>query len=106
MNLGLEGEIYNIGGNNERNNLEITDLILKGLNKPEKLKTFVKDSPGHERRYALDTTKLEQLGWVPKYTFDNAMNLTIEWYKNNQQWWEKIKSGEYLEYYKQHYKLA
>ncbi len=105
MNNGADGETYNIGGKNERNNLEITELILKGLEKPKKLMTYVKDRPGHDRRYSLDCAKLSQLGWNPLYFFDEAMTLTIEWYKNNREWWEKIKSGEYLEYYKDHYKL-
>ena len=102
MNNGADGETYNIGGKNERNNLEITELILKGLEKPKKLMTYVKDRPGHDRRYSLDCAKLSQLGWNPLYFFDEAMTLTIEWYKNNREWWEKIKSGEYLEYYKDH----
>jgi dTDP-glucose 4,6-dehydratase len=105
MNKGINGEIYNIGGKNERNNLEITELILKGLNKSEDLVTYVKDRPGHDRRYSLDCRKLSQLGWNPKYSFDEAMSLTIEWYKNNREWWDKIKSGQYLEYYKKHYKI-
>ena len=105
IDKGEEGEVYNIGGGNERNNLEITELILKGLNKPQGLMTFVKDRPGHDRRYSLDCTRLKNLGWTPKHQFDEAMNLTVEWYKMNRWWWEKIKSGEYLEYYKNHYKL-
>lgn len=105
MDNGEDGEVYNIGGGNERNNLEITELILKGLNKPQELMTFVKDRPGHDRRYSLDCTRLKNLGWTPKHQFDEAMNLTMEWYKTNRWWWEKIKSGEYLEYYKNHYKL-
>jgi len=105
LQQGVDGEIYNIGGNNERNNLEITDLILKGLGKSKDLMTYVKDRPGHDRRYSLDCTKLNKMDWLPKYTFSDAMTLTIEWYKNNRDWWEKIKSGEYLEYYKNHYGL-
>ncbi len=106
LHHGVEGEVYNIGANNEKNNLEITDLILKGLNKPDKLKKFIKDRPGHDRRYAMDTTKINKLGWNPKYDFAEAMSLTIQWYKNNQPWWKKIKSGEYWEYYRRHYKLS
>ena len=104
-NNGVDRETYNIGGNNERNNLEITELILNGLEKPKELMTFVKDRPGHDRRYSLDCSKLNQLGWKPHYSFDEAMTLTVDWYKNNRRWWEKIKSGEYLEYYKKHYEL-
>lgn len=103
LHHGIEGEVYNIGGNNERNNLEITHKILKGLEKSPDLITHVKDRPGHDRRYSLDCSKLATLGWQPKYQFEKAMDLTIDWYRNNRQWWEKIKSGEYLEYYKRHY---
>ena len=105
MEHGVDGVIYNIGGNNERNNLEITELILKGLGKTKDLMTFVKDRPGHDRRYSLDCTKLDKMGWKPEYSFDQAIKLTIEWYKNNPAWWGKIKSGEYLNYYKEHYNL-
>ena len=103
---GTNGEVYNIGGGNERNNLEITELILNGLSKPKNLMTFVKDRPGHDRRYSVDCSKIHQLGWNPKHNFDQAMALTIKWYLKNRRWWEKIKSGEYLEYYKNHYQLA
>ncbi len=100
---GDAGDVYNIGGNNERNNLEITHKILKQLGKTIELIKYVKDRPGHDRRYSLNCSKLAKLGWAPKHPFDEALNLTIEWYKNNRPWWEKIKSGEYLEYYKKHY---
>jgi dTDP-glucose 4,6-dehydratase len=100
---GTDGEVYNIGGNNERNNLEITHKILQGLGKSVDLIAHVKDRPGHDRRYSLDCSKVANLGWQPKYQFDQAMDLTIDWYKNNRRWWSKIKSGEYLEYYKKYY---
>jgi len=103
LNYGTDGDVYNIGGGNERNNLEITQLILHALGKSTDLINYVKDRPGHDRRYSLDCTKLAALGWKPKFTFDEAMSLTVAWYKNNRWWWEKIKSGEYLEYYKKHY---
>ena len=103
LNYGTDGDVYNIGGGNERNNLEITQLILHELGKSTDLINYVKDRPGHDRRYSLDCTKLAALGWKPKFTFDEAMSLTVAWYKNNRWWWEKIKSGEYLEYYKKHY---
>lgn len=103
LHSGIDGEIYNIGGNNERNNLEITEKILNGLGKSTDLMKYVKDRPGHDRRYAVDCKKLAKLGWVPKYQFEQAMDLTINWYKENQWWWKKIKSGEYLEFYKKHY---
>lgn len=103
MQHGKDGEVYNIGGGNERTNLEITDFILAYLNKPESLKTYVKDRPGHDRRYAIDSSKLMALGWKPKYQLESALQNTIDWYRDNRWWWEKLKSGEYLEYYKKHY---
>ncbi len=103
MEHGIDGQVYNIGAGNERTNLEITDLILQSLNKPTSLKSFVEDRKGHDRRYALDTNKIKELGWNPHHSFETAMKKTILWYQHNRWWWEKIKSGEYLEYYKQHY---
>ena len=100
---GELGEVYNIGGGNEKTNLEITKLILKRLEKPENLMTFVRDRLGHDRRYALDCSKLHKLGWKPRYDFEEALDKTIRWYIENRSWWEKIKSGEYLEYYKNQY---
>lgn len=102
---GELGEVYNIGGGNEKTNLEITEIILKKLEKPESLMKFVKDRLGHDRRYSLDCTKLRDLGWKPKHNFEEAMDKTIHWFLENRSWWEKIKSGEYLEYYKQHYNM-
>lgn len=101
---GKLGEIYNIGGGNELTNIEITDIILKETNKPETLKKFVKDRLGHDRRYSLDCSKLANIGWTPKHEFPKAMKFTVEWYKQNDVWWKPLKSGEYLEYYKEHYK--
>lgn len=103
---GELGEVYNIGGGNEKTNLEITDYILKKLEKPDSLKKFVTDRPGHDRRYALDCTKLHNMGWQPKQDFEEALDKTIQWYTANRNWWEKLKSGEYLEYYKQQYNQA
>ncbi len=100
---GEPGEVYNIGGGNERTNLEITDYVLRKLEKPETLKTFVKDRPGHDRRYAVNCSKMNAMGWQPKYDLTLALDKTISWYVNNRNWWKKIKSGEYLEYYKQQY---
>jgi len=102
---GENGEIYNIGGGNERTNLEITEIILKTLGKPESLKRFVTDRPGHDRRYSVDWAKINALGWSPKFTFEEAIAQTIKWYTENFPWWKKIKSGEYLKYYKQQYQL-
>jgi dTDP-glucose 4,6-dehydratase len=106
LHSGIDGETYNIGGDNERNNLEITHKILNGVGKSTDLIKYVKDRPGHDRRYSVDCKKLAALGWKPKYQFEKAMDLTINWYKENQWWWKKIKSGEYLEYYKKHYGMS
>ena len=105
LHKGAVGEIYNIGGNNEKKNIEIVKLILENLNKPESLIQFVKDRLGHDRRYAIDSTKIhDELGWTPKYTFETGIAETIQWYLDNRQWWERIKSGEYMAYYERMYK--
>ena len=104
IDKGADGETYNIGAGNEKNNLEITDLILAGLQKPEFLKTFVKDRPGHDRRYSVATDKLRALDWKPQFSFEEALRNTIQWYAQNTSWWQPLKSGEYLEYYRTHYK--
>ena len=97
---GRVGEIYNIGGHNERTNLEVVQTILKALNKPESLIQYVSDRPGHDRRYAIDPTKLEtELGWKPKYNFDTGIQQTIQWYLDNKEWWQHILSGEYSSYF-------
>ncbi len=101
---GENGEVYNIGGGNERNNLEITEIILAALNQPKSLMTFVTDRLGHDRRYSLDSSKLQALGWKPKHEFQSALEFTIDWYVKNRWWWEKLKSGEYLDFYKKNYK--
>lgn len=103
LHKGKLGEIYNIGADSEKTNKEITEIILKQLGKDEGSIEYVKDRLGHDRRYALDSTKLKNLGWKPEYDFETAIKETIEWYKNNPVWWKKIKSGEYLEYYKKQY---
>ncbi len=104
MRKAKPGEIYNIGGNNERTNIDIVKTILRQLNKPESLIKFVQDRPGHDRRYAIDSSKIKQdLGWEPVYTFDCGMAETIEWYYTNVDWWKKIKSGEYMNYYNRMY---
>jgi dTDP-glucose 4,6-dehydratase len=102
---GQDGEVYNIGGGNERNNLAITEIILAALNKPKSLMTFVADRLGHDRRYSLAAGKLAALGWKPQHEFRAALEFTIDWYVKNRWWWEKLKSGEYLEFYKKHYKM-
>jgi dTDP-glucose 4,6-dehydratase len=101
---GEPGEVYNIGGNNERTNLEITRTILHELAKPESLMKFVKDRPGHDRRYAIDSSKLQrELGWQPAHSFAEAMAQTVRWYVENREWWERVKSGAYRDYYQQQY---
>lgn len=101
---GRIGEVYNVGGHNERTNLEVVKTILKVLNKPESLIRYVKDRPGHDMRYAIDPTKLEnKLGWKPEYNFDTGIRQTIEWYLNNKEWWQNIISGEYTKYFDKMY---
>jgi dTDP-glucose 4,6-dehydratase len=104
INQGENGQVYNVGSGNERTNLEITDIILRELDKPKSLMTWVADRLGHDRRYSVDTAKIQAMGWKPKHSFENAMVDTIKWYRQNQWWWEKLKTGEYLEFYKQNYK--
>ena len=104
LEKGRVGEVYNIGGHNERTNLEVVKTILKALDKPESLIRFVKDRPGHDRRYAIDPTKMEtELGWKPQYVFDTGMKQTIQWYLDNKEWWEHIVNGEYTKYFEKMY---
>ena len=103
LHRGEDGEIYNIGGGNQVNTVVLARAILDRLGKPESLIQFVPDRPGHDRRYSLDTGKLRALGWRPKYTFESALAATIDWYVDNEWWWRKLKSGEYLEYYRKNY---
>ncbi len=104
LNKGKEGEVYNIGGNNEWYNIDIVKLILKKLDISEDKIKYVKDRPGHDRRYAIDSTKImSELGWKPKYNFETGIELTINWYKKNIDWWKKVMSGEYLNYYEENY---
>lgn len=105
LHKGREGEIYNVGGHNEKTNLEVVKTILRALKKPESLIRFVTDRPGHDMRYAIDPTKLEtELGWKPQYTFDTGIQQTIQWYLENREWWEHIISGEYTNYFAKMYK--
>jgi dTDP-glucose 4,6-dehydratase len=104
LHNGRDGEVYNVGGNNERTNIDIVKTILNQLGKPESLIKFVKDRPGHDRRYAIDATKLrEELGWKPKHTFETGIKETIQWYLDHQDWWQNIISGEYQDYFKSQY---
>jgi len=101
---GTVGEVYNIGGHNEKTNLEVVKIILKELGKSEDLIQFVKDRPGHDRRYAIDPTKIRrELGWEPTTFFDEGIKKTIKWYLDNKTWWENIISGEYQTYYEKMY---
>lgn len=101
---GVLGEVYNVGGHNERRNIDVVKTILAQLSKPESLITYVKDRAGHDLRYAIDPTKIStQLGWEPETPFDEGMKKTIQWYLDNTEWMDEIKSGEYAEYSKRIY---
>ncbi len=101
---GRVGEVYNVGGHNERTNLEVVKTILKALDKPESLIKYVTDRPGHDMRYAIDPTKLEtELGWKPQYTFDTGIQQTIQWYLDNKEWWQNIINGSYQNYFENMY---
>lgn len=104
IHKGIAGEIYNIGGHNEKKNIDIVNLILKDLNKPQSLIKFVKDRQGHDLRYAIDSTKIhKELGWYPKTNFSEGITATIKWYLGNSEWWKNIIQGEYRNYYKNMY---
>lgn len=106
LHRGQAGKVYNIGGIKDVPNLEIARKILTFMGKPFSLITFVKDRPGHDRRYAIDSSLIERdLGWKPKVALDEGLKDTIAWYINNKPWWDKIKSGEYQEYYEKQYSL-
>jgi len=104
LEKGQPGEVYNIGGNSERTNIEITKLLIELLGKDESLMEFVPDRPGHDRRYAIDAAKIKnELGWEPQIDFTRGLKDTIRWYIDNQPWWQAIKSGDYLTYYEKQY---
>ncbi|GAB6179433.1 dTDP-glucose 4,6-dehydratase [Desulfotomaculum defluvii] len=105
MHEGVNGEVYNVGGHNERTNLEVVKTIIKTLGKSEELIEFVKDRLGHDKRYAIDPTKLENLGWQPTYTFETGISQTIQWYLDNKEWWEQILSGDYQNYFEKQYSI-
>lgn len=103
---GREGEVYNIGGHNEKTNLEVVKTILRTLGKPESLIKYVTDRPGHDLRYAMDPTKITtELGWKPEHTFETGIKETIDWYLNNKEWWENTISGEYQNYFAKQYHI-
>lgn len=107
LHKGKDGEVYNIGGNNEMANIDIVKLLIKTLGKSENLIKYVKDRPGHDRRYAIDNTKItNELGWEPAYTFEQGIQETIQWYLDNSKWIENVISGDYANYYDQMYSKA
>ncbi|MCX6761669.1 MAG: dTDP-glucose 4,6-dehydratase [Candidatus Moranbacteria bacterium] len=101
---GKIGETYCVGGNSEKSNREATDRILELLGKGEEMIEYVADRPGHDRRYAIDATKIKnELGWEPAVSFEEGLKKTVEWFQNNEAWWKNIKSGEYQDYYQKQY---
>jgi dTDP-glucose 4,6-dehydratase len=103
MRDGAPGEVYNVGGGDERENIEVTMRILELTGADERLIRHVEDRPGHDRRYSVDTTKLRALGWSPRRRFEEGLAETVAWYRDRRDWWEPIKSGEYLSYYREQY---
>ena len=104
LQKGVPGEIYNVGGHNERSNLDVVKTVLRELGKPESLITYVTDRKGHDRRYAIDPTKIEtRLGWRPTYRFDEGIKVTVAWYLAHKEWWQGIISGAYQDYYRKMY---
>ena len=104
LHRGIVGETYNIGGESERKNIDVVKTILRLLGKSESLITFVDDRPGHDRRYAMDIKKINrQLKWSPAVTFEKGLELTIDWYRRNEKWWRRVKSGRYRQYYQKMY---
>lgn len=103
LHKGIEGEVYNIGGGNERTNVEITDIILRETGKPKSFIKHIKDRLGHDRRYSIDSSKVNSLGFTSKHSFEDAMMTTVKWYTDNEWWWRKIKSEEFKKYYKKAY---
>ncbi|MGE7020271.1 dTDP-glucose 4,6-dehydratase [Solibacillus cecembensis] len=105
LHKGVGGEVYNIGGNNERTNLEVVKTIIQALGKSEELIEFVEDRLGHDKRYAIDSTKLKQLGWNPSFTFETRIIQTIQWNIENEEWWKQIISGQYQTYFNKQYSI-
>lgn len=105
LHVGILGEVYNIGTGEEKTNQEVTQTVLQATGKGEDMIEYVKDRPGHDHRYAIDHKKITaKLGWKPEVTFKEGIALTVEWYRKNEWWWKKIKTGEYQEYYERQYK--
>jgi len=103
LRSGVAGQVYNVGGDNERENIDVAEKLLVLTGADRSLLRRVDDRPGHDRRYSLDTAKLRGLGWQPRTTFEEGLRATVEWYSENRAWWEPIKSGEYREYYERQY---
>jgi dTDP-glucose 4,6-dehydratase len=103
LHKGSPGEVYNIGGNVEEPNIKVARVIVNALGRSESSIRLVKDRPAHDRRYALDSAKLKKLGWKPKYTFERALEKTIQWYRDNEKWWKKLKGKAFDKYYKKWY---
>ncbi|HLY94530.1 MAG TPA: dTDP-glucose 4,6-dehydratase [Gaiellaceae bacterium] len=103
LNAGEPGEIYNVGGGDERENIEVAERLLELTGAERSLLRSVPDRPGHDRRYSLDTTKLQGLGWKPEIGFEQGLQTTVDWYRDHRAWWEPIKSGEYRAYYERQY---
>lgn len=104
LRKGKPGEVYNFGGENEWHNIDLVKLLLKTVGKPESLIRYVKDRPGHDRRYAIEPKKARrELGWAPSITFEEGLKRTVEWYRSNESWWKEVTSGEYRTYYERHY---
>jgi dTDP-glucose 4,6-dehydratase len=103
LRWGTPGESYNLGGENERENIEVVRRILEMLHKPASLIRHVPDRPGHDRRYALDSSKAQALGWRPSRPFEQALAETVAWYVDHQDWWRPLKGGEFQRYYREQY---
>ncbi len=104
LRYGALGNVYNIGGGNEQENITVTEMILKHLGKPMELIRFVEDRPGHDRRYAVDWSRLRLLGWSPRVRFEEGLCTTVDWYRTHESWWRKIKAGEFRAYYEEVYR--
>ena len=104
LEKGEDGHVYNFGASSERHNIDIVKQVLRLVGKPESLIKYVKDRPGHDRRYAIDSAKARaRLGWAPRHVFEDALAATVRWYVERRPWWERIISGEYLKYYERQY---
>jgi dTDP-glucose 4,6-dehydratase len=106
LRRGAPGEEYNIGAGREISGITVADTVLKLLDKPLDLKQYVTDRPGHDRRYALDATKLRGLGWEPRIDFDQGLETTVRWYLEHREWWGPLKSGEFWAFYQRNYKVV